>query len=32
MDINFEAPPFTGFAGYTNEELSSMWMFLYQNN
>ena len=32
MDINFEAPPFTGFAGYTNEELRSIWMYLYQQN
>ena len=32
MDINFEAPPFTGFAGYTNEELRSIWMHLYQQN
>ena len=32
MDINFESSPFTGFAGYTNEELGFIWMYLYEKN
>ena len=32
MDINFESSPFTGFAGYTNEELGLIWMYLYKKN
>ena len=32
MDINFKSSPFTGFAGFTNEELGFIWMYLYKKN
>ena len=31
-DINFQAPPFTGFDGFTNEELELILKYLYSNN
>ena len=32
MDINFDAPPFSGYNEFTNKEIESIWNNLQKKN
>ena len=32
ININFQVSPFSGFAGFTNDELECIWKYLYSHN